>query len=130
MGHPIHVQSEDEAQQSLLLPHNLYKLHRMKTFGAVSKVEYKRAVVRQSITSANMVVGGAAGVVLGQIAIPIPVVGAVIGGVFGTLAGSGSGSLQGWLASKLIDDDRLITLPVIVSFQFTDFELIVIHDNH
>lgn len=110
------------AVESPLYTRNVYKLHRKRSFGAVSEAEYKRGVIQHSFTSANVVVGGTAGAVIGQIAIPVPIIGAIIGGFVGTLAGSGSGSLQGWLASQLVDDDKVTTLPVITTVEFADVD--------
>lgn len=100
----------------------LYKLNRQKKFDRISEEEYKRGVIQQSFTSANTVIGATAGAIIGQLAIPVPVVGAAVGGVLGTISGGGIGRLEGWAVSKLaVRDGRTPTLPVVVMLQFSDF---------
>ena len=58
-------------------------------------------MIQQSFTSANTVIGATAGAIIGQVAIPVPVLGAAVGGALGTISGNGIGRLKGWAASKL-----------------------------
>lgn len=99
----------------------LYKLNRQKKFDQITEEDYKRGVIQQSFTSANTVIGATAGAIIGQVAIPIPILGAAVGGALGTISGNGIGRLEGWAASKLVRDGRTPTLPLIVTFQFSDF---------
>ena len=98
----------------------IYKLGRQKKFDQITEEEYKRGIIQQSFTSANTVIGATAGAIIGQVAIPIPVVGAAVGGVLGTIGGNGIGRLEGWAASKLVRDERSTTLPIIVTLEFSD----------
>ena len=98
----------------------LYKLYRKHKFDQISGSEYKRGVVKQSFTSANTVIGTTGGAIVGQLAIPIPVVGGAIGGALGAVAGHSLGSLQGWAASKLVKDEKDVTLPVMTTHVFSD----------
>lgn len=99
----------------------LYKLNRQKTFDQITKEDYKRGVIKQSLTSANTVIGATAGAIIGQVVIPVPILGAAVGGALGTIGGNGIGRLEGWAVSKLVRDGRTPTLPTIVSFEFSDF---------
>lgn len=99
----------------------LYKLNRQKKFDQISQEEYTRGVIQQSFTSANTVVGATAGAIVGQIAIPVPVLGAAVGGALGTISGHGLGRLEGWAASKLVRDPKSPTLPVVVTLTFVDY---------
>ena len=98
----------------------VYKLYRKHKFNQISEADYKRGVVRQSFTSANTVIGATTGAILGQIAIPIPVLGGAVGGALGLVAGGSIGSLEGWAASKLVRDAKSVTLPVVVIHSFSD----------
>lgn len=99
----------------------MYKLSRQKKFDQITDEDYKRGVIKQSFTSANTVIGATAGAIVGQVAIPVPVLGAVVGGALGTIGGHGIGRLEGWAASKLVRDARALTLPVVVSLTFSDY---------
>ena len=98
----------------------VYKLHRKKTFHQISREEYKRGVVQASFTSANTIVGGIGGAVVGQIAIPVPGVGAAIGGAVGSIVGQLFGRAEGWAASRIISDPRAVTLPQLIETSFID----------
>ena len=99
----------------------IYKLDRQRKFDQISEEDYKRGVIKQSFTSANTVIGATAGAILGQVAIPIPVLGAAVGGALGTIGGHSIGHLEGWAASKLVRDAKVPTLPVIVATSYSDF---------
>lgn len=105
-----------------LMTRSIYKLHRQKKFGHISEAEFKRAIIRQSFASANTVIGGTAGAVLGQTVIPVPILGAIIGGCSGTVVGRAIGWCEGYAISFLIRKDKEINLPIVVTFQFTDNE--------
>ena len=98
----------------------VYKLYRKHKFDQISDAEYKRGMVRQSFTSANTVIGATTGAIIGQIAIPIPVVGGAVGGALGLVAGGGIGSLEGWAAGKLVKDAKIVTLPIVATHTFSD----------
>ncbi len=98
----------------------LYKLGRQKKFDQISEEDFKRGVIQQSFTSANTVLGATAGVVVGQLAIPVPVLGGLVGGALGTAAGNGLGRLEGWAASKLVKDALVPTVPVLLNFIFLE----------
>ena len=104
-----------------LFTRRLYKLNRQRKFDRISEEEYKRGVIRQSFTSANTIVGATAGAIVGQLVIPVPVLGAAVGGALGTISGNSLGRLEGWAASKLVQDVRPPTLPVVVVVDFMDY---------
>lgn len=106
--------------ESPFFTRRVYKLYRKHKFDQISDSEYKRGVVKQSFTSANTVIGATSGAIIGQIAIPIPVVGGAVGGALGAVAGHSIGHLEGWAASKLVKDEKIVTLPVIVMYTFSD----------
>ena len=60
------------------------------------------------------------GAILGQIAIPVPGVGAAVGGAVGGIAGQVFGRAEGWDASKLIRDPRPVTIPQLIETSFVD----------
>lgn len=101
----------------------VYKLNRQKKFDQITEEEYKRGVVKQTFTSAGTVMGVSAGAIIGQVLIPVPVVGAAVGGILGSIGGNRIGSLEGWAAAKLVKDARLPTLPTIVSYEFSSLPL-------
>ena len=94
-----------------LLARSIYKLQRKKKFDMISDGDYKRGVIKESFTSVNTVIGGASGAVVGQIAIPVPVLGAAVGGVAGSLLGQAIGYGEGWL----LIHDKPQTIPPIIS---------------
>ena len=98
----------------------VYKLKRKKKFHQISHEEYKRGVVQASFTSANTIVGGIGGAIVGQIAIPVPGVGAAIGGAVGGIVGQLFGRAEGWAASRIISDPRAVTLPQLIETSFID----------
>ena len=98
----------------------VYKLHRKKKFDQIPQHEFERGFVKESIKSANTVVGGVVGAILGQVVIPVPGVGAAIGGAVGGIAGQVFGRAEGWAASKLIRDPRPVTLPQLTETSFVD----------
>ena len=101
--------------ESPLLVRNLYKIHRKKKFDVISSTEAKRQYTVETITSVNTVAGGVGGAIVGQVAIPVPVLGAAVGGFVGVLAGKGIGYLEGRAAAALlINDDKETDLPVII----------------
>ena len=101
-----------------LLARSIYKLHQRKQFDMISDEDYKRGVIKESFTSVNTVIGGAGGAVVGQIAIPVPVLGAAVGGVAGSLLGQAIGYGEGWLFSHLIHD-KPQTIPPIITPNYT-----------
>ena len=98
----------------------VYKLHRKKKFDQIPQHEFERGFVKESFKSANTVIGGVAGAILGQIVIPVPGVGAAVGGAVGSIAGQVFGIAEGWAASKLIRDPRPVTLPQLIETSFVD----------
>ena len=104
-----------------LFTRRMYKLNRQRKFDQITEEDYKRCVIQQSFTSANTVIGATAGAIIGQVVIPVPVIGAAVGGALGTISGNGIGRLEGWAASKLVRDGRVPTLPIIVTLEFSDF---------
>lgn len=99
--------------ESPLLVRSLYKVHRKRKFEIISSTEAKRQVAVQSFTSVNTVIGGTAGAIVGQVAIPVPILGAVVGGFAGTIVGKGLGNLEGRGVALLINDKET-DLPLIV----------------
>ena len=102
----------------------VYKLHRQHKFDQISKEDYKRSLIKQSFTSANTVIGATAGALIGQAAIPIPILGAAVGGTLGAVSGHGFGYLEGWAASKLVRGSRSVTFPTVENRAFSDFPLV------
>ena len=98
----------------------IYKLYRKRKFDQISDSEYKRGVVKQSFMLANTVLGTTSGTIIGQLAIPIPIEGGAVGGALGAVAGHSIGHLEGWVASKLVKDEKVVTLPVIATYVFSD----------
>ena len=96
-----------------LLAYNIYKIHRKRKFDVISQTEMKRQNTVEGCTSAGTVVLGVGGAVLGQILIPIPVVGAAAGGLAGIFAGKGAGYLTGKGIALFITDKDVDLSPVI-----------------
>ena len=69
----------------------------------------------------NTVIGGTAGAIVGQVAIPVPVLGVVVGGFAGVIAGKGLGNLEGRGVVLLITDKET-DLPVIVHCLFVSMD--------
>ena len=108
--------------ESPLLLRSLYKIYRKKKFDVISSTEAKRQIAIQSFTSVNTVIGGTAGAIIGQVAIPVPVLGAVIGGFAGVIAGKGIGHLEGRGVALLIEDDKEADLPIIINCIFVSMD--------
>ena len=98
----------------------IYRLNRLLKFNQITEDDYKRGVIQQTFTSANTVLGAAAGAMIGQVAIPVPIVGAAVGGALGTIGGTGIGHLEGWAASKLVRDAKAATLPCILNLHYLE----------
>lgn len=96
-----------------LLAYNIYKIHRKGKFKKISETEKKCHYTVEGCTSAGTVILGVGGAVLGQIIIPIPVVGAAAGGLLGTLAGKGAGYLTGKGITLFITNKDVDLPPVI-----------------
>ena len=87
----------------------------------ISTTEAKCQIAVQSFTSVNTVIGGTAGAIVGQVVIPVPVLGAVVGGFAGVIAGKGLGNLEGRGVALLIND-KVTDLPVIVHCLFVSMD--------
>ena len=96
-----------------LLSYNIYKIHRKRKFDKISQTEMKRQCTMEGCTSAGTVALGVGGAVVGQMLIPIPVVGAAAGGLVGTLAVKGSGYLIGNGIALFIADKDVDLSPVV-----------------
>ena len=96
-----------------LLAYNIYKIHRKRKFDKISQTEMKRQYTVEGCTSAGTVALGVGGAVVGQMLIPIPVVGAAAGGLVGTLAGKGAGYLIGNGIALFIADKDMDLSPVV-----------------
>ena len=107
--------------ESPLLVRSIYKIHRKRKFDVISSTEAKRQIAVQSFTSVNTVIGGTAGAIVGQVAIPVPVLGAVVGGFAGVIAGKGLGNLEGRGVALLINDKET-DLPVIIHCIFVSMD--------
>ncbi len=103
-----------------LLARGIYKLHRKKKFDQISETEFTQGIIRETVKTANLVIGAAGGAIVGQILIPVPGVGAGIGVAVGTVAGNIAGTLEGHALSKLVREKRIVTLPVVITYSFTD----------
>jgi len=73
-------------------------------------VQYDRGIVKESVTSASTVAGAVTGAIVGQVAIPVPVLGAALGGAVGGIGGQALGRFEGWAASKLVPEERAVTM--------------------
>lgn len=107
--------------ESPLLVRSIYKIHRKKKFEVISNTEAKRQTAIQLITSANTVIGGTAGAIAGQVAIPIPVFGAVVGGFAGVVLGKSLGNLEGRGVARLFNDKET-DLPLILHCVYVPME--------
>ena len=107
--------------ESPLLVRSIYKIHRKRKFEVISKTEARRQTTIQAFTSVNTVIGGTAGAVVGQVAIPIPVLGAVVGGFAGVIVGKGLGNLEGRGVAKLFNDKQT-DLPVVLHCLYVPME--------
>ena len=107
--------------ESPLFLRSIYKIHRKEKFGVISSNEAKRQYTVQSFTSANTVIGGTAGAIIGQVAIPVPILGAVVGGFLGVLAGKGFGNLEGRGVARLFKD-KATDLPVILYCEYVPID--------
>ena len=103
-----------------LLARSVYKLHRKKKFDQISSEEYKRGIVKESVTSANTVVGAVGGAIVGQVAIPVPVLGAAVGGAVGGIVGQACGRAEGWAVGKLVRDPKSVTMLPLTTLSFLD----------
>ena len=104
-----------------LFARGIYKEYRKHQFDYTSDTEYAQGVAKQSIMSANTVIGGVGGALAGQLAIPVPVLGAAVGGFFGSMVGQAAGAGQGYLVSKLFNA-KVINLPVVTVYTFSEFD--------
>ena len=97
-----------------MLVRGIYKLHRQKKFKKISKQAYKHGVTRASITRVSTFIGGSGGALIGQVVIPVPVLGAVVGGIAGTVTGKVAGHIGGKAIANAAFKDKIVDLPVIV----------------
>lgn len=104
-----------------LLAYNIYKIHRKRKFDTISQTEMKRQKAVEYCSSAGTVTMGIGGAVLGQMLIPIPVVGAAAGGLLGTLTGKGVGYLTGKGVALLINEKE-VDLPLVIHCIFVPNE--------
>ena len=74
-----------------LTSHSLYKAKKAKDMGLIDKKEFETKVKKKVCESGCQFIGGTTGSVVGQLMIPIPVVGAFVGGLCGSLIGTGIG---------------------------------------
>lgn len=74
--------------------------------GLITETQFKSAVRRHLCDSGFQFIGGTTGTIVGQVLIPVPVVGAIVGGFFGSLIGVGvsKGIIK---TSELISEARL-----------------------
>ena len=101
-----------------LLVHGIYKAHRKKSFSQISEREYRRTIIEEVTTHGNAALGGIAGALIGQVAIPVPVVGAMIGGVSGCFVGQIAGTAEGKAIGALLYPEKISTLPVVEKHTF------------
>ena len=74
-----------------LTSHSLYKAKKAKDMGLIDAKQFETKVKKKVCESGFQFIGGTTGSVVGQLMIPIPVVGAFIGGICGSLIGTGIG---------------------------------------
>ena len=84
----------NRSAETPLFTRRMYKLNRQRKFDQITEEDYQRGVIQQSFTSANTVIGATAGAIIGQVAIPVPVLVVLQWvGLWGPSAGTG---LVGW----------------------------------
>lgn len=103
----------------LYLVRNVYKLWRKKKYGCISKVEYKRALCNEVLTTCLAVPIIATSSILGQIFIPVPVLGAAVGGLIGSIISKLLKKINRVIFEKVIKE-KCLTLPQVVTGSFTD----------
>jgi hypothetical protein len=96
---------------------SIYKLKKKAKFEVMSEEEYKRSVIKETLTSFCVVAGGTVGTVAGQATIPVPILGAMVGGLLGGLIGQGTGVVAGEITGRLIKEKKL-TLPKTLSYKY------------
>ena len=101
-----------------LLVHGIYEAHRKRSFSQISEREYRRTLIEEWTTHGNAALGGIAGALIGQVAIPVPVVGAMIGGVGGSFIGQIAGAVEGKAIGALCYPEKISTLPVVEKHKF------------
>lgn len=74
-----------------LTSHSLYKAKKAKDSGLIDTEQFETKVKKKVCESGFQFIGGTTGSVVGQMIIPIPVVGAFVGGLCGSLIGTGIG---------------------------------------
>ena len=103
-----------------LLARGLYKLHRQHKFNMISDADFNRGIIKQSFTTGNTIVGGVGGALVGQVAIPVPILGAAVGGMVGGIVGQGCGVAEGWVASQFVHS-KIVTLPIVITLNYTEY---------
>ncbi|CAF1178981.1 unnamed protein product [Didymodactylos carnosus] len=71
--------------------------------GSLSVLAFKKYVVRRITSAAGTVIGGSAGMIVGTILIPVPILGSTIGGVTGSIGGKIIGGIAGIGVSKVVE---------------------------
>lgn len=107
--------------ESPLFIRSAYKIHRKEKFGVISRNEAKRQITIQSFTSVNTIIGRTAGAVIGQAAIPVPIVGAAIGGFAGVVVGKSLGNVEGRGVALFITD-KDTDLPIIIHSNYVPMD--------
>lgn len=74
-----------------LTSHSLYRAKKAKDEGLIDAKQFETKVKKKVCESSFQFIGGTTGSVVGQIMIPIPVLGAFVGGLCGSLIGTGIG---------------------------------------
>jgi hypothetical protein len=103
-----------------MLARGIYKLRRKKKFKKISKQAYKRGVTHTTITRVSTFIGGSGGALLGQVIIPVPVLGAVVGGITGTVAGKVAGHFAGSGIANRAFREKTVDLPAVVSCEYVN----------
>ena len=104
-----------------LLTRDIYKLKRKRKYNIISQTDYKRGVVKQSFTRVNTFFGATGGAIVGQVAIPVPVLGAFIGSAIGTAVGKVAGHYEGEAAANKLIKEKEIDLPVTVHCKYSSY---------
>lgn len=105
--------------EGLYLVWNVYKLWRKKKYGHISKVEFKRALCNEVVATCLAVPIIATSSILGQIIIPVPVLGAAVGGLTGSIISKLLKKIIRVIFEKVIKE-KCLTLPQVVTGSFTD----------
>ncbi|CAF1028384.1 unnamed protein product [Didymodactylos carnosus] len=71
--------------------------------GGLSDLAFKKYVVRRITSASGTVIGGSAGMIVGTVLIPVPLLGSTVGGLTGSIGGKLIGGITGIAISKIVE---------------------------